>query len=49
MHRLLPAPAHARRPAPLADLAAIRRLHAVYAGGRAVLPAPGSLASSEER
>jgi len=34
---------------PLADLAAIRRLHAVYAGGRAVLPAPGSLASSEER
>jgi len=34
---------------PLADLAAIRRLHAVYAGGRAVLPAQGSLASSEER
>jgi len=34
---------------PLADLAAIRRLHAVYAGGRAVLPAPGSRASSEER
>lgn len=34
---------------PLADLAAIRRLHAVYAGGRAVLPAAGSLASSEER
>ena len=34
---------------PLEDPAAIRRLHAVYAGGRAVLPAPGSLASSEER
>src|SRR6516162_2640539 len=34
---------------PLADLAAIRRLPAIYAGGRAVLPAPGSLASSEER
>ena len=26
---------------PLDDLAAIRRLRAVYAGGRAVLPAPG--------
>ncbi len=34
---------------PLADLAAIRRLRAVYAGGRAVLPAPGRPVSSEER
>jgi imidazolonepropionase-like amidohydrolase len=34
---------------PLEDLAAIRRLRVVYAGGRAVLPAPGSPAGSEER
>jgi len=34
---------------PLQDLAAIRKLRAVYAGGRPVLPAPGSPASNEER
>jgi imidazolonepropionase-like amidohydrolase len=32
---------------PLADLAAIRRLRAVYADGRAVLPAPGSRTEAE--
>ena len=32
---------------PLADPAAIRRLRAVYAGGQAVLPAPGSPAEAE--
>jgi imidazolonepropionase-like amidohydrolase len=34
---------------PLADLAAIRQLRAVYLGGRPILPAPGSLAGNEER
>jgi imidazolonepropionase-like amidohydrolase len=34
---------------PLQDLAAVRQLRAVYAGGRPVLPAPCSPASSEER
>lgn len=34
---------------PLEDLAAIRKLRAVYIGGRPVLPAPGSPASSEEQ
>jgi imidazolonepropionase-like amidohydrolase len=34
---------------PLADLAAIRKLRAVYLGGRPILPAPASPASSEER
>jgi imidazolonepropionase-like amidohydrolase len=33
---------------PLEDLTAIRRLRAVYAGGRPVLPPPGSPAGSEE-
>jgi len=32
---------------PLADPAAIRRLRAIYAGGRAVLPAPGGPAAAE--
>ena len=32
---------------PLDDLAAVRRLRAVYAAGRAVLPAPGSPAQIE--
>jgi hypothetical protein len=32
---------------PLDDLAAVRRLRAVYAGGRAVLPVPGSRAEVE--
>ena len=32
---------------PLEDLAAIRRLRAVYAGGRPVIPAPGSPAGIE--
>jgi imidazolonepropionase-like amidohydrolase len=34
---------------PLEDLAAIRKLRAVYIGGRPVFPAPGSPASSEEQ
>jgi imidazolonepropionase-like amidohydrolase len=34
---------------PLADLAAIRQLRAVYLGGRPILPAPGSPATREER
>jgi imidazolonepropionase-like amidohydrolase len=34
---------------PLTDLAAIRRLRVVYAGGRAVFPASGSPARREER
>jgi len=34
---------------PLQDHAAIRKLRAVYIGGRPVLPAPGSPATSEER
>lgn len=32
---------------PLDDLAAVRRLRAVYAGGRAIQPAPGSQAGTE--
>ena len=34
---------------PLEDPAAIRQLHAVYLGGRPVLPAPGSPATGGER
>ena len=34
---------------PLADLAAIRKLRAVYLGGRPILPAPASPAGREER
>jgi len=34
---------------PLDDLAAIRKLRAVYVGGRPVVPAPGNPDSSEER